>query len=163
MNPSFSAAARHRNELENTSRWVCVEVDKRMLLSDARIRRIPLFAALPPATRATLAATLRETSYPAGAVLCYEGDYGDRCYIVLDGCIEIIKALGTDAERLLDVRGAGEFVGEMSLLNGDGLRTASVRVRAEARVLELTRAEFDTLLRHHPSMAYEMLRVLSTR
>jgi len=49
----------------------------------------------------------------------------------------------------------------MSLLNGDGRRTASVRVRAEARVLELTRYDFDILLYRHPTIAYEMLRVLS--
>jgi serine phosphatase RsbU (regulator of sigma subunit) len=118
---------------------------------------------MPPAALAFLAETAREMTYPPGAILCREGEYGDRCFIVLDGRVEIIKALGSPAERLLDVRGAGEFVGEMSLLNGDGLRTASVRVCAEARVLELTREGFDTLLRCHPSMAYEMLRMLSTR
>jgi sigma-B regulation protein RsbU (phosphoserine phosphatase) len=102
-------------------------------------------------------------TYPPGAILCREGEYGDRCFIVLDGCVEIIKALGSAVERLLDIRGAGEFVGEMSLINGDGLRTASVRACCESRVLELTREGFDTLLRCHPSMAYEMLRELSTR
>jgi sigma-B regulation protein RsbU (phosphoserine phosphatase) len=134
-----------------------------MLTLTSRLRRIPLFAEMPPAALAFLTETAREMTYPAGAILCREGEYGDRCFIVLDGCVEIIKALGSAVERLLDIRGAGEFIGEMSLLNGDGLRTASVRARCESRVLELTRDGFDTLLRCHPSMAYEMLRVLSTR
>jgi len=132
-------------------------------MSDSLISRVPLFASLPPEELDALAATLQETTYPAGTILFHEGDYGDRFHIVLDGCIEIIKALGTDDEQLISVRGVGEFVGEMSLLDGDGLRTASVRVRSEARVLELTRDDFDTLLRRHPAMAYEMLRVLSAR
>jgi len=51
----------------------------------------------------------------------------------------------------------------MSLLSQDGLRTASVRVEADARVLELTRADFDALLHRYPLLAYEMLRVLSMR
>jgi serine phosphatase RsbU (regulator of sigma subunit) len=134
-----------------------------MLLSKTRIRRIPLFAMLPPAAVTDLAGKLQEITYPAGAILCAEGEYGDRVYILLEGAVEIIKALGTPDERLIDVRGAGEFIGEMSLLNGDGLRTASVRARTAARVLELSRACFDTLLRRHPSMSYEMLRVLSDR
>jgi serine phosphatase RsbU (regulator of sigma subunit) len=96
-------------------------------------------------------------------VLSREGDRGDRFYIVLAGRIEIVKALGTGEERLLGVRGAGEFVGEMSLLSQDGLRTASVRVYEDARVLELTRADFNQLLHRHPLLAYEMLRVLSIR
>jgi serine phosphatase RsbU (regulator of sigma subunit) len=124
---------------------------------------VPLFAALPLEELDRLAATLSPASYPAGTILFYEGDYGDRFYIVLDGQIAIIKAFGTDDERLLGLRGAGEFVGEMSLLSQDGQRTATVRVDEDARVLELTRADFDDMLHRHPTLAYEMLRVLSTR
>jgi phosphoserine phosphatase RsbU/P len=38
-----------------------------------------------------------------------------------------------------------------------------VRVEKDARVLELTRADFDALLHRYPLLAYEMLRVLSIR
>ncbi|HEX9372836.1 MAG TPA: SpoIIE family protein phosphatase [Roseiflexaceae bacterium] len=127
------------------------------------IGRVPLFAALPPDEIGRLAASLSSAVYPANTILFREGDHGDRFYIVLAGQIAIVKALGTDDERLLGVRGAGEFVGEMSLLSADGLRTASVRVHEDAEVLELTRADFDALLHRHPTLAYEMLRVLSTR
>jgi phosphoserine phosphatase RsbU/P len=127
------------------------------------IGRVPLFASLPPEELEHLAATLRPFVYPAGTVLFNEGERGDTFYIVLEGNISIIKALGTDEERVLGVRDRGEFVGEMSLLSQDGLRTATVRVESDARVLELTRADFDVLLTRHPTLAYEMLRVLSTR
>lgn len=132
-------------------------------MDTALLKHVPLFVSLPPGELADMAASLQETRYSAGAVLFREGDYGDRFYIVLDGCIAIVKALGSDDERLLGRRGAGEFVGEMSLLSQDGLRTASVRVEAEARVLELTRADFNGLLHRYPLLAYEMLRVLSLR
>jgi serine phosphatase RsbU (regulator of sigma subunit) len=134
-----------------------------MLTLPTQLHEIPIFAGLPPAELERLADTARELTFLPGAILCREGEYGDQCFVVLSGRIEIIKALGTPAERLIDVRGAGEFVGEMSLLNGDGLRTASVRAYTKTTVLELTREGFDALLRCHPSMAYEMLRVLSTR
>src|SRR5262249_20634254 len=127
------------------------------------LKRVPLLGSLPPGELADMAASLEEKSYLAGTVLFHEGDLGDRFYIVLDGQIAIVKALGTADERLLGVRGAGEFVGEMSLLSQDGLRTASVRVEEDARALELTRADFDALLHRHPLLAYEMLRVLSVR
>jgi sigma-B regulation protein RsbU (phosphoserine phosphatase) len=127
------------------------------------LKNMPLFGSLPAAELAAMAVSLQETCYTAGAVLFREGDYGDRFYILLDGQIAIVKALGSDDERLLGLRGRGEFVGEMSLLSQDGLRTASVRVEADARVLELTRADFDALLHRYPLLAYEMLRVLSIR
>ena len=98
-------------------------------MDTALLKHVPLFVSLPPSALADMAVSFQETRYSAGAVLFREGDYGDRFYIVLDGCIAIVKALGSDDERLLGRRGAGEFVGEMSLLSQDGLRTASVRVR----------------------------------
>jgi sigma-B regulation protein RsbU (phosphoserine phosphatase) len=71
--------------------------------------------------------------------------------------------MDTPNERLVAVRGVGQFIGEMSLLNPDGLRTASARVRREAHLLELSRDDFNALLKREPSLAYEMLSVLSRR
>lgn len=132
-------------------------------MSATLIAHVPLFRALPAPDLAELARSLEPAAYPARAMLFHEGDIGDRFFVVLDGTIAIIKALGSPDERLVALRGAGEFVGEMSLLSGNGLRTASARVEADAVVLTLTRADFDALLHRHPTLAYEMLRVLSTR
>lgn len=127
------------------------------------IGKVPLFAALPRSEIEHMAATLRGSAVEPGAILFQEGDYGDRFYIVLDGQIEIVKALGTTEERLLAVRGAGEFIGEMSLFQRDGLRTASGRSRSAAQLLEMSRTDFDALLHRQPMLAYEMVRVLSIR
>lgn len=136
---------------------------ERIAVDVPTLQQVPLFAELPIDEIEYLAATLRPAVYPADTLLFHEGEVGERFYIVLDGQIAIVKALGTVDERLVGVRGQGEFVGEMSLLNQDGLRTASVLVHEQARVLELTRADFDALLYRHPTLAYCMLRVLSTR
>jgi sigma-B regulation protein RsbU (phosphoserine phosphatase) len=127
------------------------------------ISRIPLFASLPRAETEYLAHTLRPREFPPRSVLFREGTLGDVFYILLNGQIEIIKALGTGDERLLGVREAGSFIGEMSLFNRDGLRTASVRARTPVQTLEMTRAEFDALLHRYPSLGYDMVRVLSLR
>src|SRR5215216_4972551 len=101
----------------------------RMTLKEPQISQVPLFANLPAEEHAYLAATLQQVTYPSGALLFREGDYGEHFYIVLTGELEIIKALGIASELMLDVRGSGEFIGEMSMLNRDNVRTASVRAR----------------------------------
>ena len=132
-------------------------------MSESFIRRVPLFAALPPDEAAHLAATLPQREIPANTILFREGDYGDRCYIVLRGTIEILTAMGTPDEHQIAVRGAGDLIGEMSLLNPDRLRTASVRTRSPIQILELTRADFEALLRRQPMLAFEMVHILSMR
>jgi sigma-B regulation protein RsbU (phosphoserine phosphatase) len=132
-------------------------------MNESLISNIPLFAAIPPDELAQLSNELQQVTYPAGAILMREGERGDGVYIVLSGLFEIVKELGTPDEHLFGRRGAGEFVGEMGLLNQDGLRTASVRAASDAQVIRLTRADFDRLLQRYPMIAYDMLRVLSTR
>src|SRR5215211_7373391 len=136
---------------------------ERLQVDIPTLQRVPLFADLPIEEFEYLATTLRPVFYGANTLLFREGELGHSFHIVLSGAIAIIKAMGTPDERLVGLRGPGEFVGEMSLLNQDGLRTASVRVLEDARMLEITRADFDALLYRHPTLAYSMLRVLSMR
>lgn len=127
------------------------------------IRQIPLFGSLHSAEIGFLSDILHEVGVAAGTLLFEEGAPGDRFFMILEGEVEVIKALGTSDERLLAIRYAGEFFGEMSLFEAGGRRTASVRARTPLRMLEMERPDFDTLLHHRPAVACEMIRVLSLR
>ncbi len=132
-------------------------------MKEQLISQVPLFATLPRHEIDHLAATLRPLEFPEGALLFQEGTPGDLFYVLLEGQAEIIKALGTAAERVMGIRQAGAFIGEMSLFNREGLRTASVRASTPLHVLEMTRADFDALLARQPTLAYTMTRILSQR
>lgn len=132
-------------------------------MKEALLKQVPLFSALPDKEIRLLANMLRECEIAQGTIFFHEGASADGFYLLLDGQIEIIKALGTPDERLLGVREAGSFIGEMGLLSSEGRRTASVRARTALRLLEMTRAEFETLLHREPVLTYEMVRVLSAR
>lgn len=127
------------------------------------ISRVPLLASLPPEEIDFLAATLSSREVSAGTVFLHEDTTGDRLYIVLEGQVEIIKALGTEAERSLGLRGPGAFLGEMSLLNEGHLATASVRANTTLQLVEITRSDFDALLQRQPSLTRSLLQVLSAR
>lgn len=134
-----------------------------MTETETLLSRVPLFHDLPEEAIRELAATLTVRQVPHHTVLFYEGDVGRHFYILRDGDLEVVKGIGTADERVINTRHAGEFIGEMSLFNHDGLRTASVRARGNANLWEMTRAEFDELLTQYPFLAYEMVRVLSNR
>jgi DNA-binding SARP family transcriptional activator/CRP-like cAMP-binding protein len=127
------------------------------------LSQIPLFASLPPGGIQFLAKTMKQHDFPPNTLLFREGDQGDRFYIVLEGRLEIIKGLDTEEERLLYLRGPGDFIGEMGFLLPSGLRTASVRAQTHVQLLEMTRETFDTLLHRWPEVAVEMARTLSLR
>ncbi|MBN1148181.1 MAG: SpoIIE family protein phosphatase [Anaerolineales bacterium] len=130
---------------------------------EAAISKAPLFQSLPAEEIQFLARMLRPLDYPDNTILFLEGDRGEYFFVVVAGAVEIIKALGTPDEHRIALRRSGEFIGEMSLLNRDGLRTASARTYGDTRLLELTRLDFDELLIRQPHLAYELMRVLSER
>lgn len=127
------------------------------------LEQIPLFSALPPDEIRNLADNMQLSEYPPGEVLFREGDPGDRFSILLEGEIEIIKALGTPEERTLSVLRSGDFMGEMSLFYRQGMRSASARTRSHVHLLEMSRADFDQLIHRQPDLAVSILRSMSAR
>ncbi len=127
------------------------------------LRGVALFASLPEGELGVLAQHLRWQEFPAQALLVREGETASHFYILVEGQVDILKALDTPDERLLAVRGAGTVVGELSLFSAGGRYTASVRARTALQMLEMTRAEFDALLHRHPGLGYGMVQTLSQR
>lgn len=132
-------------------------------MNETELSQVPLFARMPADEIRHLAEALYHTECPAGTVLLREGCADDYFLIVLEGEVEVIKALGTADERQLAVRGKGSLLGEMSLFTQDGCHTASVRARTPLRLMEFTRAQLDALLGRYPALAYELVRMLSRR
>jgi serine phosphatase RsbU (regulator of sigma subunit) len=124
---------------------------------------IPLFKALSPNELTEIGESLRLKVLKDQEILFYEDEIGDCFYVILMGELEVIKALGTPEERLLNLHGQGEFIGEMSLLTDNNQRTASVRGRGETHLLELRKNRFEDLIEKRPSIAYHMVRELSSR
>lgn len=127
------------------------------------LAQIPFFADLPPLELERLTRELEVVNLRSGEILFNEGDPGENLYIVVNGELEILMAPGTSNELLLNVLQVGEYLGEMSLIQPGGHRTASARARGDVVLLSMSRAQFKDLLKRHPHLANAMVRVLSQR
>jgi signal transduction histidine kinase len=125
------------------------------------LRRVPLFADLSEEDLERLYQMAETVSIPAGELVFEEGSPGDALYVVLDGELEVSKRQ-SGQEAVLAVRRAGEFIGEMSLLE-QAPRSASVRTLRESRLLMINQAAFGTLLSCSPSAHLTMLRAVTSR
>jgi phosphoserine phosphatase RsbU/P len=132
-------------------------------MDPALLDNIHLFSSLPESERAKLVDILRISELPAHTVICHEGDPGDRMYLIKKGKVEVVKAMGTTDEKVLTHITAGDYFGEISLLQRLGLRTATVRSLTPITLLEVTRTDFEGLMIRWPNLALEMLRELSLR
>ncbi len=97
----------------------------------------------------------------AGETILREGDTGREMYIVEQGRVEVVHG-APGSERPLGVLEAGDFFGEMAILD-DQPRGATVRALTACRLLRIDEATFDRMLREYPEIAVRMLRKLSAR
>lgn len=133
------------------------------MLVNELIRCVPLFEMLPEQELAALARAVSKRKISKGTLLFREGHREGQFFILIDGEVEVIKAMGTQDERLLAIREPCSFLGELSLFNDDGTHTASVRAHTDLELMEVSRERLDELLKGQPAFAYEMIRTLSKR
>jgi serine phosphatase RsbU (regulator of sigma subunit) len=127
------------------------------------LARIPFFTALPTAELDRLMAELDVVHLNSGDTLFHEGDPGEHLYVVVSGELEILMAPDTSDELILNILHEGEYLGEMSLIQPGGLRTASARARGDIVLLSMSRDQFRDLLQRHPELSATMVNVLSQR
>jgi CRP/FNR family transcriptional regulator, cyclic AMP receptor protein len=103
----------------------------------------------------------RTASFGAGERLLHAGEPGDRVALILRGRVKVSCAGGDGRETVLDFRGPGELVGELSALDR-GPRSSSVTAIEPVEALLVGASEFRVLL-ERPGFAAELLEVLSRR
>ena len=76
-----------------------------------------LFSGISPTERQNIADKLTAREYPPRALIFSEGDSGNSILIICQGEVEIIKAIGTQEERLRnllkDLHNEEDFMGEL--------------------------------------------------
>jgi len=126
------------------------------------LQAIPLFSQVKEPDLEALASRLIERRYPKNATIVEEGLPGDYMYVIREGRVKVTKASEDGREKIMDFLEAGNFFGEMSLL--DQLpRSASVETLEPSRLLALSRNDFLEVLRRSPDLALAVIQVLILR
>jgi predicted acylesterase/phospholipase RssA/CRP-like cAMP-binding protein len=115
----------------------------------AFLRATPLFANVDSAILQEIAPELEPIECDAGEILIHEGAPGDGLYLVQRGRLRAVSHGQDGAEVFLNDIEAGEGVGEVALLTGER-RTATVYTATAAKLVRLSREQFERLGRHHP-------------
>jgi hypothetical protein len=110
----------------------------------------PLFSSLDSRALHMLAEITQEKVVPAGEYLFHENEKGASLFVIARGAVHVIVKRD-DEERVVNVLGGGDILGEMSLLTG-APRTASARAATSVTVGEVTRDGFSRLMAAQPEL-----------
>ncbi|MCA0175810.1 MAG: Crp/Fnr family transcriptional regulator [Proteobacteria bacterium] len=133
-----------------------------MLTNLDLIRRVPLFSLLTTEQAQAIADGVVKRRFRRGELVVEQGKKSNALYILLSGRARVLTADSRGREVILAVLEAGDYVGEMSLIDNQP-HSATVRCEVQSDMLILGRAEFARCLPENSSLSYAIMRGLVAR
>ncbi len=121
-----------------------------------------LFGGLRPESAAQIESIAARRTYEKGEIIFTEGDDAHGFYITASGTVKIYKLSVEGKEQTLHIFGPGEPFGEVPVFTG-GSFPATAETLTRAELVYLPRREFVNRISANPSLALNMLAVLSHR
>jgi CRP/FNR family transcriptional regulator, cyclic AMP receptor protein len=130
--------------------------DTRNLLAD-----IELFAGLTPTQLDWVAQRAHRRVFEAGRNVMTIDQPGEAVYIILHGTVKIHIEQG-ERDVIISIMGAGDVLGEMSLIDSIG-RSASAVTLEDSLMLWMDKATFNYMLDNFSPFARNLVKLLSSR
>jgi CRP/FNR family cyclic AMP-dependent transcriptional regulator len=127
-----------------------------------QIRKVPLFSTLTDEEFASLEHVFILRSYRRNQVIFLEEDTGNYMYLVLTGKVKVAKSTSSGKETILAIHKAGDFFGEMSLLDGK-TAPATVSAMEDSKIISVSGTDFHKHLMHNEKVLLQIINVLCAR
>ncbi len=131
-------------------------------VSTLLLKNVPLFSTLAENQLLLLSSVLQREQFSKNKLIVRAGDKTETLYVVLSGRIKVAMGDEHGKEVVLAILRAGEYFGEMALLDG-GSRSANVSALETCELLTLSKHEFHQCLENNFSMAMLVMRGLVKR
>ncbi|AEB09175.1 Crp/Fnr family transcriptional regulator [Desulfobacca acetoxidans] len=128
----------------------------------SHIAAIPLFSNLSATQLQDLALIVIDQTYNRGQIIFMEGDEGKGLFVLISGKVKVYKFSPEGREQIIHIFGPGEPFAEAPVFAGQRF-PANAEALEESRIFFFPRTRFLELIRRHPSLAMNMLAVLSKR
>lgn len=103
-----------------------------------------------------------EKRFQNGEIIFKEGDIGTSFFQIIEGTVEVISGYGSDKERSLTELSAGDFFGEMAVIEAYP-RSNTVVAKDNALVVEIPENELNSYFAENPGMILKIMNHLGKR
>ena len=127
-----------------------------------RLRHNILFESLTAEEFNSVKGRLAERRYHDGEVIIEDDTEGEELYLIVDGRVKIVKCTKNGEEKLIALLHAGDFFGELELIDGRA-RSARVVAVEECCIYAMPGADFHRLVQASHPFTARLMQVLSIR
>ncbi len=126
------------------------------------ISKTPLLGGLPEDQLREMEQIAVDRYFEKGEIIFSDGDDGSGFFVIVKGKVKIFKVSSEGKEQILHIFGTGEPFGEVPVFSGQSF-PANAEAIARTHLLFFPRIAFVNLVSGNPSLALNMLAVLSMR
>jgi CRP/FNR family cyclic AMP-dependent transcriptional regulator len=126
------------------------------------LNKVSLFSKLKTEDIHMISTIASEEIYEDGHILFYEGDIGDRLFIIVEGEVLILTKNQDGTEKHIVTLKEYEFLGELSLFDAE-TRTATARCHGLCTFLVIERKDMEQLAHEYPAIAFSFIKMLISR
>jgi len=134
-----------------------MEIDVKQLIAN-----ILFFKGLSDEELQSIHRIASERTYQRNQIVFSDGEEGTGFFLVVTGKIKVFKMSPEGKEQILHILGPGEPVGQVPVFAGASF-PANAQAITKSRLLFFQRQAFVDLIQARPSMALNMLAILSNR
>ena len=120
------------------------------------LKKVHLFENLSVNELEKIQKIVRRETHAKDTVMFFEGDPGNRCYMITRGEVRISKFIPNIGEEALAVLKEGDYFGEMALIDNFP-RSAHAIANTDIEVLALDKTDLDKILIMDRELGYKLL------
>ena len=131
-------------------------------LSPTCIGHLWIFENLDPEEVKALSGEALRNKLIKGQALFLQGDPADEMFLIKGGRVKLTKVLEDGHELTLDIRKAGDFVGE-NMFSEEGEYPVSAYCLEDTLTCGFSRKKFEQIVLKHPNVGLQIIKNLSER
>lgn len=137
-------------------------MENKKTLYDRRVKSIPFFACLSDDEWEQVRHAFVEKLFSKNTIILGEQDTQKYMFIVLSGRVKVLHSGPDGTENILAIHSAGDFFGEMALLDGK-TAPATLMAMENTRVALLTKKDFEIHFLNNTKVLHALIAVLCSR
>lgn len=126
------------------------------------IARLPFFRHLPSEAILEINRLFEDRDVAAEQAIYFEGDPGERLYLVAMGKVKLIQHTSSGREILLDILRGGEYFGNLGTISGRS-HTETAVAQTDCCILQISAQNFEKVLSRQPDVTIKVLKAVTQR
>jgi CRP-like cAMP-binding protein len=126
------------------------------------LKSTPYFSGLSPAELEAVKRRVFEKLAERNDIILFEGEPAEAVYFVVSGVVKVFKSSAEGKEQTLSLVRPGESFNDVSIFDS-GPNPASAMAMSPVVLYGISKTDMESLLREHPRIALNMIKVLAGR